>query len=80
MWDVIEYEEVMEPVILGIVNDLNEQYMYAKWTADDDFTVTASMDVLLRPNEDTGEILLQAVRNLVNIVDACYPELAPYAK
>ena len=80
VWDVIEYEEVMEPVILGIVNDLNEQYMYAKWTADDDFTVTASMDVLLRPNEDTGEILLQAVRNLVNIVDACYPELAPYAK
>ena len=54
--------------------------MYAKWTADDDFTVTASMDVLLRPNEDMGEILLQAVRNLANIVDACYPELAPYAK
>lgn len=80
VWDVIEYEEVMEPVILGIVNDLNGQYMYAKWTADDDFTVTASMDVLLRPNEDTGEILLQAVHNLVNIVDACYPELAPYAK
>lgn len=54
VWDVIEYEEVMEPVILGIVNDLNEQYMYAKWTADDDFTVTASMDVLLAPERGHG--------------------------
>jgi hypothetical protein len=78
VWNVIEYEEVMEPVILDVVNELNVKYKFGKWSADDDFSVTASLDVFLRPNEDMSETLMQAIQILGQVVDTCYPELEPY--
>ena len=80
VWDVIEYDEAMKPVILNLVNELNGEYILAKWTADDDNTVTVAMDVILRPDDSMGDILLEAVARMVDIVDAGYPTLAPYAK
>lgn len=80
VWDVIEYDEPMQPVILGVVNSLNSQYMFAKWTAEEECSVTLAMDVLLRPSDDMSEILIDAVKRTASIADSGYPELAPYAK
>ena len=70
----------MKPVILNLVNELNGEYILAKWTADDDNTVTVAMDVILRPDDSMADILLEAVARMVDIVDAGYPTLEPYAK
>lgn len=80
VWDVIEYDEDDEADVLSALNQLNRAYMYAKWTADADCSVTVAMDVILRPNDDMAEILFEAVRDVARIVEVGYPDIEDLAQ
>jgi hypothetical protein len=79
VWDLIVYDEVLDIAVCRAVNTLNQNYRFARFYADTDFTVTASMDVIYHAGDDIGAICYVAMMYLADICDTAYPDLLPFS-
>lgn len=78
VWDVIEYSDADFAKVVRICNTLNDNYRYAKFTADEsDNTVTCALDLIYRAN-DIAEIHWEATLRLVDILNSGYEALCIY--
>lgn len=80
VWNLIDYKSAMSSSVYAAVNSINYAYKYVKFFADDsDNSVTASIDLIYR-DSDIGEICLEALVDIVSIIDKAYPQLEPFAR
>ena len=60
--------------VLKTCNELNNRFRWFKFTIDNDSDINMEIDCIV--NEETaGEVVLELVQRLCNIVDEAYPEL-----
>lgn len=79
VWDLIEFDKAKTADVTRVINDLNNNYKYGRWIADEsDNTVTIAYDVLIRDNSDSPDIILEALLHLVECINYGYELLEPY--
>ena len=78
VWDIIKYSDADFSKVLRAVNTLNDDYVYVKFYCDEsDNTVTAQFDAYVTESE-AGEIVVNMVNSMVDIVDNGYEALSVY--
>lgn len=81
VWNIIDFKENDFGKVLRAVNGLNYKYKWTKLYVDEsDNSVTCAMDIIVREGDDAGDIALEAVLRIANILDDVYEELGVYAK
>lgn len=78
-WDIITFDESALPQLVSVVNDLNKEWAYIKFTCDSDNTVTARFNAYAF-GDGVGKIASEMVDSIVYVVDEAYPSLAPFNK
>ena len=69
VWDVISYRSAVESSVIRACNELNNTYRFVTFEADsNDCTVTLSMDLIVRPEADIGDITLEALVRVYSIL------------
>jgi hypothetical protein len=79
VWDLITYDEAMDDAVVRAANTLNQNYRFAYFYGDTDFTVTGSMDVIFHDGDDIGAICYDAMMFVADVCDTVYPDLLPYS-
>ena len=79
VWDLITYDESMDDAVVRAANTLNQNYRFAYFYGDTDFTVTGSMDVIFHAGDDIGAICYDAMMFVADVCDKAYPDLLPYS-
>ena len=80
IWYVIEYEEEDFADVLYACNSLNYDYKFLTFYADEtDNTVTASMNLIVRENDDVAEIAIEALLHIENILAEAIEVLDEYS-
>ena len=80
-WEIIAFDDEDLADVLLAVNQANCDYRYVRFYVDmSDNTVSADMNVIVREDENAGEIVLEAAGHMANIMDEVYETLASYAK
>lgn len=75
VFDILKFTDEQRPKILETINNLNQEYRFAKFCAqDDDNTVQMEMDLIFREN-DVAEICEEAMVRAYQICDDAYPTL-----
>lgn len=78
---IIEYDSEDFVKVMQVCNQLNYEYKYCRFYCDEtDNTVTCSMDVIVRDNEDTGAIAGEALELMEALLDRGITELKKYDK
>lgn len=80
VWDLIAFQSYDRSAVIETLNEQNSSYNFVRFYADDDDTVTASLDIIVRPSEDIGDIIIESLVRIVRIMDKVYPELAGFNK
>ena len=79
VWDVISYRSAEESSVIRACNELNNTYRFVTFEADsNDCTVTLSMDLIVRPEADIGDITLEALVRVYSILKEAYSTLDYY--
>ena len=73
-WDIQSFKN-NEAAALVVCNELNAEYRWVKFYLDGDKDIVASIDAVIDMNT-CGEVCLNLVRRVVNIVDEAYPQIA----
>ena len=74
-YDVVKVPKEKAGDILIVLNHLNNEYRWVKFSLDEnDLTVTAADDCVIKP-ETCGEEVLRCCLQMVHVVDEVYPEL-----
>ncbi len=74
--DIISVPPEKLQALFGVVNELNQEYRFAKFYIDSiDMSVEMNMDVLLPPDVDTGVLCYDAVIRAMQICDDAYKKL-----
>ena len=69
VWDVISYRSAVESSVIRACNELNNTYRFVTFEADsNDYTVTLSMDLIIRPEADIGDITMEAMVRVYSIL------------
>ncbi len=74
IFSLVEVDESRKHKVLGVLNELNAKYRYAKFVLDKDGDINVEYDYLVRcpdPSASAKEIVIR----LVNIIDESYPVL-----
>ena len=80
VWYVIEYEEEDFADVLYACNTLNSNYKFLTFYADEsDNSVTASMNLIVRENDDVAEIAIEGLLHIENIFAEAIEVLGEYA-
>ena len=80
IWNFIDYDAENYAQILEIVNDINASYRYVSCYADtSDNSVTVSMDVIIREDDNAGDIVYEGLAWIAVLADEFYEQLSPYA-
>lgn len=80
VWNVIDYDYSDVREVCQALDTLNGEYKFVRFYTDDyDDSVTASLDLIYR-NNDVGEICMEGLYYVVNIVEVALADLAPYNK
>ena len=79
VWDLITYDEAMDDAVVRAANTLNQNYRFAYFYGDTDFTVTGSMDVIFHDGDDIGAICYDAMMIVADVCDTVYPDLQQYS-
>lgn len=80
-WEVIKIDPADTAAVMRVCNNLNYTYRFTRFYVDEtDYTVTIAIDPVYRENGSTGDVVLEYMARLCNILDDAYPTLAPYAK
>jgi len=81
VWHLIDYDGSDYEAVLEVVNALNARYRFTCFYADtDDNSVTVGLDTIIRPNDDVGDICLEALSWLVSNADEAFPVLGDYIR
>ena len=76
VWDVVQLKSSNVQKAYQICSQLNYRYKWCAFYVDDtDNTVTISMDLILRDNDDAGEICLEALVHIIMIYNEGYEVL-----
>ena len=77
VYDVIAFDEAQRPDVLDMLNSLNASYKYITFHADNDNTVTATMDVVLAgANLDaSAEITFECSQRMAGILHDAWDTL-----
>ena len=79
VWDVISYRSAEESSVIRACNELNNTYRFVTFEADsNDYTVTLSMDLIIRPEADIGDITMEAMVRVYSILKEAYSTLDYY--
>ncbi|MDD6966061.1 MAG: hypothetical protein PUK18_00945 [Firmicutes bacterium] len=79
VWDVISYRSAVESSVIRACNELNNTYRFVTFEADsNDCTVTLSMDLIVRPEADIGDITMEAMVRVYSILKEAYSTLDYY--
>lgn len=79
VWDVISYRSAEESSVIRACNELNNTYRFVTFEADsNDCTVTLSMDLIVRPEADIGDITMEAMVRVYSILKEAYSTLDYY--
>ena len=79
VWDVISYRSAVESSVIRACNELNNTYRFVTFEADsNDYTVTLSMDLIIRPEADIGDITMEAMVRVYSILKEAYSTLDSY--
>ena len=79
VWNVINYDLANWQNVVQVIDGINGDYRFVRFYTDDyDNSVTAALDLIYR-GSDVGEICMEALYYLVNIIEDAYPLLLPYA-
>ncbi len=79
IWQPFEYDESLYDELLEELNELNKDYSFIKWSAGDDSArIRIEMDLIIRDNENLGEICLGAMARYLDIMNETYERLLPY--
>lgn len=79
VWDVISYRSAVESSVIRACNELNNTYRFVTFEADsNDYTVTLSMDLIIRPEADIGDITMEAMVRVYSILKEAYSTLDYY--
>ena len=75
VFDILKFTDEQRPKMLETINNLNQEYRFVKFCAqDDDNTVQMEMDLIFRDN-DVAEICEEAMVRAYQICDDAYPTL-----
>ena len=81
VWNLIDFNEADYPLVLKVVNDLNNRYRFVRFVCDtSDWSVTVAADVPLQDGKESALVTYDMLIYLVLIADTAYPDLVPYAK
>lgn len=76
---IIGFSDADFPNVLRVVNELNYSYKYVRFYVDEsNNTVTCAMNIILQDAGDTGNIVLEGLLRMANILKVAYPKLAVY--
>lgn len=79
-WQPFEYDTSLRDELLEELNQLNAEYSFIKWfTVDDSDKIMTQMDLIIRDNENLGEICLDAMKFYLETMDESYERLLYYA-
>ncbi|MCR5577524.1 MAG: YbjN domain-containing protein [Oscillospiraceae bacterium] len=80
-WRVIKFQKADTAKVLEAVNKLNNENKFIKFVVDEeDLSVDAKIDCIVRDDAVAGEIVYDAVTYMVYSVDEAYPELKAFEK
>lgn len=75
IFDIVKVPENKTSKMLTVINNLNNQYRFAKFCFDtNDSTIQLEMDVPIRQGS-IGPVCVEIMLRAVRICDKCYPEL-----
>ncbi len=79
VWDLISFPKEDYAAVVNVCNDLNAEYRFITFHVDkSDNTVTATYDLVVRPNDDVGTIVFEAIGWMEYILVEGYPYLSAY--
>jgi hypothetical protein len=79
VWDLISFPKEDYAAVVNVCNDLNAEYRFITFHVDkSDNTVTATYDLVVRPNDDVGAIVFEAIGWMEYILVEGYPYLSAY--
>ena len=79
VWDVIAYNALAKNAVCTVCDELNYSYRYVCFYMEGDNTVTMSMDFIVRPDGNAGDIVLDGLLTSLAVLEYAYPNLEPYA-
>ena len=74
VYSLVKVPEAKLETMLEKLNEMNDQYRYARFHVDSDNEVTVSFDMALCV-DNVGDIAFELVARLMKIVDDSYPDL-----
>ena len=81
IFNIISYSDADFSKLLRTVNSMNYKYKWVRFYLDEtDNTLTASMDLVVRPGDQVGDIVIDAMIHMTNVLDAAYESFSIYAK
>ena len=81
VFSLIKYDPEKLADVVSLMNRLNQSYYHTCWYADEsDNTVNVKMDLIVREGNSVGDITVETLRRLINIIDDAYDTVAPFAK
>ena len=81
VWRVIKFQKADMAKVLEAVNKLNNESKFIKFVVDEeDLSVDAKLDCIVRDDANAGDIVYDAVSYVVYTVDEAYPELKAFEK
>ena len=73
-WDIANFKNKVDTGI-NVCNKLNNHWRWVTFCIDDDGDVAASLDSYV-DDFNCGELCMNLVRRMVNIIDDAYPDIA----
>lgn len=80
VWNVIDFAPADRDAVLEMCNQQNSAWRYVRfWVDDSDNSVTMAYDAYL-PKRSPGDICVNIIYAMHNILEGAYPELNAYGK
>lgn len=81
VWNLVDFDADNLGLVLKAVNQANYDYKYVRFYVDEsDYSITASIDDVVRANTDTADIILDSLLDLVDVMDVVYPSISIFEK
>jgi hypothetical protein len=79
VWDLITFQKEDFAAVVNVCNHLNAEYRFITFHAEkSDNSVTATFDLVVRPNDDIGDIVFEAMGWMEYILLEGYPYLSAF--
>lgn len=81
IYNILTYDPADAAGVFEAVNTLNSQYKFVSWYADtEDNTITLRMDLIVREGASAGQIAVEGLIRMVQILQGGYATIQPFAR